>query len=130
MIRPRMSVVSVVVLTAPADAAQSDGARRHYSKWAALTAQVSTSPSAAARALESIRAQYGLSLDLWADSTVDSTHFVLEDAPCGAVTLLFLRRLPLGIHPLSADIAIEADSPGRELHRWPMPLDSWVDGIR
>ena len=110
--------------------AQSDRLERFNNRWAQLTAQVPRDPVAAARALESLRQRNGLAFDLWADSTVDSTTYVLGDAPCGSVAAVFLRRLPVGVHALSVDFAIEADSVGHTLREWPMPLDTWVDGVQ
>jgi hypothetical protein len=91
---------------------------------------VPTDRVAAATVLEALRRRVGLAFDLWADSTVDSTKYILNDAPCGTVAAVLLKRLPLGTRGLSADFAIEADSTGRAQVKWPMPLDSWVDEVR
>jgi len=111
--------------------AQSPRRDRQYNRWMALVEGVPASPAAAATALERIRRRTGLWMDLWADSTIDSTRYILDDAPCGSVATLFLQRLPSPSlsHHLTSELAVEIDSLGRELQRWPVPLDSWVDGV-
>jgi len=132
MTRAALCLVGILGLSArpSLSVAQSDRLERFNSRWSQLTAQVPGEPVAAARALESLRQNGGLAFDLWADSTVDSTTYVLTDAPCGSVASVFLRRLPVGVHALSVDFAIETDSAGHTLRQWPMPLDTWVDGVQ
>lgn len=99
--------------------------------WNAFAHSVPLDPEGAATAVNSFATKYGIPFEFWADSTVDSTRFSLEEAPCGSVAAGSARRLPrTSPSGLSVDLAVEIDSTGKELGRWPIPMDGPVTAIR
>jgi hypothetical protein len=97
--------------------------------WSDFVRTLSRHPDSAARALESYRQRLGLpflfsvrdsaSAAARAGVTIDE-----EGTPCGASLTAFMRSLPVD-HPLLVPTAaMEFDSTGRVLRRWPLPGDA------
>ena len=128
MIRPLLTAVAASIVTIPC-AAQAPARGSIRAQWDSLASQLPSDAQQAIAALESFRERRGLFFTLWADSTVDSTQYPLNDAPCGIVASALLTQLPLVTHPLSVELAVEVDSTGRELRRWPLPLDARISGV-
>jgi len=128
MTRLLVTAVAASILTIPC-AAQAPARGPIRAQWDSLASHLPSDPQTATGALESFRDRRGLFFTLWADSTVDSTQYPLDDAPCGMVASALLTQLPLMTHPLSVELAVEVDSTGRELRRWPLPLDTRIAGV-
>ncbi len=125
-----LSVTATIAILTVRCVAQAPARGPARAEWDSLVSHLPTAPQAATAALESFRLRRGLFFTLWADSTVDSTQYPLDDAPCGVVASAFMGRLPITTHPLSVELAVEIDSLGHELRRWPLPLDTRIDGVR
>ena len=127
MTKPLSVAIALCLLTLQG-VAQTPATGPLRAEWDSVASHLPPGLKAAA-ALESFRLRHGLFFTLWADSTVDPTRYPLDDGPCGSVASTFAATLPLTTHPLSVELALEVDSSGHVLRRWPIPLDTRIDGI-
>jgi hypothetical protein len=109
---------------------QEDPAAR---AWQQRVATLPLDASAAARALNEIYARTGLPLTYWIRSSIpDSllTGLIVSDHPCGSAALVHWPTIPPTDARLQGERVVEIDSTGRELRRWPVPIDQWPQGLR
>jgi hypothetical protein len=103
-------------------------------EWQAFVDDLPIAPDARAQALEARRAEQGILMAFRAGSdtaAVSRLRYRSEDGACGSEVYAFARDLAEIRNPaVAVETALEVDSTGRELTRWPLPANVAVLGVR
>ena len=97
--------------------------------WTAFAAALPRGSAAAAAALERYRREHGVPFDFFLqpdvpDSVMRALRVQDDEMGCGALLTAFVHRIPRDDRVLMALPAIEFDTAGRTLRRWPLPGES------
>jgi hypothetical protein len=103
--------------------------------WRRTIASLPQDPYEAAAALNAAYGRAGIPLTYWMKQEIADTlresppDLAWFEHPCGPTALVQAPTIPAPDNRLDSEYAVELDSTGRELRRWPLPIDHFPIGI-